>query len=117
MPVILKKDKGSSAESGRGSGEPLEASLALIIGAGLVLVLFLAVLYHFFVNPIVNTRGEPKVTYVKPLPGFPDTPPYNTKEWQEAFKQGRASLISGIPPNPRPPSGPSGGAQGTPAKR
>lgn len=97
MPVILKKDKKPAPVGSR------EAPLKVIIAAGLFLVLLIAFLYHIFVNPIVNTRGEPKVTFVKPLPGFPDTPPYNTKEWQEAFKQGRASLISGVPP-PRPSS-------------
>lgn len=117
MPVILKKGKNSSPSPGRIPGEPREASIALIIGAGLLLVLFIAVLYHFFVNPIVNTRGEPKVTFVKPLPGFPDTPPYNTKEWQEAFKQGRASLISGIPPNPPPPTKGASGTPSPPANR
>jgi hypothetical protein len=69
------------------------------------LVFVILVLYHFFVNPVVTIGGEPKVTTIKPPPGFPDTPPYNTKEWQDAYKQGRASFISGVPPQAGPPSG------------
>lgn len=76
----------------------VEASPKAIIVAGLVTLLFVAVLIHLYVHPFVSPAK--KIDRVPPLPGFADQPPYNTREWQEAYKAGRATPISGVPRGP-----------------
>jgi len=104
---------GQNRPTGQKSGkrlpdEPKPVPIPFIIAGGALVLLLILFLYHSFVNPLLPERA-PSVTKVAPLPGFPDTPPYNTKEWQDAYNKGQASFISGVPPRMGPPGG------GTPA--
>jgi hypothetical protein len=57
-------------------------------------------------------------TKVKPLPGFSDQYPYNTKEWQDEYKRtGQPMFLSGVPPGAmqRQMQGNTPGQQGLPA--
>lgn len=107
MPVVVNKGSSNPEPGKPGSPKPraprpkgpVEASPKVLIGAGVLLLILLVFLFHTYVSPIVPTDAAPKVTKVPPLPGMPDTFPYNTKEWQDAHKAGRASFISGVPPH------------------
>jgi hypothetical protein len=121
MPVVIStgdKEKqgqkpasqGSAAvnrKKTRGSADTLRENLPkILIGVVVVAVVFALFMYHAYVNPIFSNQKMPHK--VAPMPGFADEYPYNTKEWQEAFKQGRTGYISGVPR-------PSSGAMGSPS--
>lgn len=107
MPVVINKGgntpPGQKGPTGQKSGkkmpdEPRPVAIPIIVAVSAVVLLFILFMYHTFVNPLLPERA-PTTTKVAPLPGYPDVPPYNTKEWQDAQKEGRASFISGVPPN------------------
>ncbi|HZO90430.1 MAG TPA: hypothetical protein VFB38_19040 [Chthonomonadaceae bacterium] len=110
MPYMVNKDSkpaGPNKPTQRASGEPRQLTMPLLIGAAVVVVLFMVFMYHSYVNPVVKPATI--VTKVPPLPGYPDLYPYNTKEWQEQAKKGRAPRLSGVPPHmPGMPQQPSG---------
>ncbi len=110
MPVVMDRNSVGSGPSTNKPNKPARKPAAesgsippiVMIAAGAGLLLLFVALFHFFVRPLVPTDATPTITKVAPLPGFPDQPPYNTKEWQDARKAGRASFVSGIPPGPVP---------------
>ncbi len=81
------------------NNEPREIPPVVIVGAGIIAVLFILFLYHTYVNPLYQPRVKPHIQ--APLAGFPDVPPYNTKEWQDMYKAGKTTPISGMPRDPR----------------
>ena len=120
MPQIIdrgarasgKQAATSSSANVKSSGKSNRSSEGLsvkVVAAAGVLTLFLIVfLIHRFVHPFTSETKLP--TKVAPLPGMADTYPYNTKEWQEAYKKGKTTFLSGIPHLARPGTGGAGGA-------
>ena len=107
MPQIINRDtqtsqKGSSTQQtavvnkpSRAKNEPRGISIRLVVAAGALVVLLIVYLVHAYVHPF--TAPVKQAHKVAPLPGFPDTPPYNVKEWQDMYKSGKATFVSGIP--------------------
>ena len=110
MPQILNRQEQSPTQKpaqdtpavvkqkARPKNEPREIPPLAVVGAGVVAVLFILFLFHTYVHPFTSTTYKPVV--VAPLPGFPNVPPYNVKEWQDMYKAGKTTRISGIPQNP-----------------
>ena len=107
MPQIINRDPKSSEskpaanqsavvkDRRRSKDEPRNIPVTVIIASGalaLVLVLFL---FHTYVHPF--TRQVREAHKVPPLPGMADVPPYNIKEWQDMYKSGKATFVSGMP--------------------
>jgi hypothetical protein len=113
-PGPTQKPAGPSAAANKktsvGSSDTPNLLPKILIGGVVVAILFALFMYHQFVNPLVP--GGRSLTKVAPLPGFRDEFPYNTKEWQEKYKAGKAGFVSGVPRMAGPPAG--GGQQGAP---
>ena len=78
-----------------GGDDSKQLPVPLVIGGGILVILFFLFMYHSFVSPLYGT-GPKKMERVPPRPGDPDVPPYNTKEWQERTKPGQR--MPGVPP-------------------
>jgi hypothetical protein len=83
--------------------------LPIVIAGGILVVSFFLFMFHTYVMPLVPRRS-PAVERVAPPPGYPDVPPYNTKEWQQNAKPGQR--MPGVPPVDY--SGGASRASGTP---
>jgi hypothetical protein len=70
------------------TGEKQPVPPWLLVVAGLVLVVFIAFMFHRYVRPLPGLGPRYTVTTTQPLPGMPDAYPYNTKEWQELYTKG-----------------------------
>ncbi len=128
MPQILNRDtQTSQKKTGQhdtavvkqksGPNDEPRQNLPWIIGAaGVFTLLFIVFLFHNYVHPLTQQVNLPHK--VAPLPGFADENPYNTKEWQDAYKQGRTGPVSGVPryaiPGASGAGNPQAGGTGTP---
>ena len=90
MPQIVGK---SATKQSSSSGDIPIWKLALVI-TGVLLLLVGAALWG---KKTLGNEVSDMPTRVAPLPGTPDTIPFNTKEWQDGFKSGKMSVPSGIP--------------------
>ena len=100
--VVAKRRPAT--DKGRG------VSVNVVVAAGALALLLIVYLFHTYVHPFTSPVKE--AHKVAPLPGMPDTPPYNVKEWQDMYKSGKATFVSGIPRNV--PSSASGSGTGKP---
>ena len=122
MPQIINRDPKSSpskpatnqsaaAAKGRApSHDRRGISVNVVVAAGAVALLLIVYLFHVYVHPFTAPVRE--AHKVAPLPGMPDTPPYNVKEWQDMYKSGKATFVSGVPHVASTPT--SGGGTGKP---
>src|SRR5262249_27252541 len=116
MPYVINKGEKEPPpqKSAKGSSnKPGPISTKIAIGGLVVAILFALFMFNLYVHPFVSSVKIPHK--VAPLPGMADEYPYNTKEWQEAYKQGRTTFLSGVPHMARPAAGetgspPAGGA-------
>ena len=111
MPVVIGPKptpaRAPKAQSAKRATARLrsDATIPAIAAAGVLALVLVIYLYFRFVSPI-HTVALPD--RVKPLPGFADQYPYNTKQWQEEYKKGNAMFLSGVP-RIAVPGGPGGG--------
>jgi len=122
MPQIINRDSKSSeskpdtnqsavvAKRRPASNERREISVNVVVAAGALALLLIVYLIHAYIHPFTSPVKE--AHKVAPLPGMPDTPPYNVKEWQDMYKAGKTTFVSGIPRNM--PSSASGSGTGKP---
>lgn len=112
MPTVIKTSGGGSGPSGKKpetSGQPgkkpaksgdgikfsgniNELPKPLLIGLGVLVLLFLGFMVNQFVVPLRPPAKD--ADKVAPPPGYPDIPPFNSKAWQDGGKK----VTPGIPP-------------------
>jgi hypothetical protein len=69
--------------------------IPVMISGGVLVLFFFLFMYHTYVSPLYG-QGPKKAEHVAPPPGYPDVPPYNTKEWQQHAQPGQR--MPGVPP-------------------
>ena len=96
MPVQMNMDKNSAPKDkpAKLAKNPSQIPPQALIIAGVLGVLFL----FFMVKTFVMSPSVKVAERIAPPAGYPDTFPYNTKDWQDANKAGRAGRLSGVPP-------------------
>ena len=97
MPQIVGKPV-SSPKSNKASNSDMPIWKLGLIVAG---VLSLLVVAAFVGKKAMSGDVAEAPTHVAPLPGFGDSFPFNTKEWQDKYKKGQVGLPSGVPGLPK----------------
>src|SRR5437764_1430961 len=82
--VVKQRDQSKSAAK----REPFQPSVKMVLVAGVLTLALIAFLFRTYVMPPAPVKEVHKVA---PLQGFPDVAPYNLKEWQDLYKQGKAA--------------------------
>jgi hypothetical protein len=100
--MVVQNNKPKSKKSD--NTEEKTIPIPLIVGGGVLVVLFFLFMYHTFVSPLYG-QGPKKMERVAPPAGYPDVPPYNTREWQKYAQPGQR--MPGVPPRDLSQPGPS----------
>ncbi len=113
MPQLINRDaqtaekkpdtRAAAPKPSRSRTAPREISVQMVVAAGVVAFALILFLIHTYIHPFTSQVRIPHK--VAPLPGMADQYPYNTKEWQDAYKAGRTTMLSGVPQFARGPKG------------
>lgn len=101
MPQVIKG--ANTAPLKKDIGEHKDPKLPFVIGA--CVIAFILVVFFAYSSFIKSTTPAIRNDVVAPLPGYPNTFPYNNKNWQD----GKIPMGGGIPAPPsmggKPPVG------------